>query len=118
MKARKGAFGSREKRSNEKRGRGVKRKVTANKIKKIKKKKASSSLLLFSILLLLLLLLLLRYLATIASLCRTKSSPSPLHSSSFFGAETFESSEETLAFSFLAATAALWRETSSECVVT
>jgi len=117
MKARKGAFGSREKRSNEKRGRGVKRKVTANKIKKIKKNKASSSLLLFS-LLLLLLLLLLRYLATIASLCRTKSSPSPLHSSSFFGAETFESSEETLAFSFLAATAALWRETSSECVVT
>ena len=48
MKARKGAFGSREKRSNEKRGRGVKRKVTANKIKKIKKKKlpllSSSSL--------------------------------------------------------------------------
>ena len=56
------------------------------------------------------------YLATIASLCRTKSSPSPLHSSSFLGALT--DGEAALTFSFLATTAAFWRETSSECVVT
>ena len=57
------------------------------------------------------------YFATIASLCLTKSSPSPLHSSSFFGAATALAAL-TFSLSFLAATAALCLATSSECAVT